>query len=253
MSISRNELLAWLNTTLMPEKFKDYAPNGLQVEGREQISRVMTGVTASQALLDAAVEWGADAVLVHHGYFWKGENPCITGMKQRRLKTLLLNDINLLGYHLPLDAHPTLGNNAVLAARLGITITDGLEPGNPQSIGVIGELAESISLDAFAQRVNKALGRAPLTVDGGEREIKRIGLCTGGAQGYIDKAIDLGLDAYLSGEISEPTVHSARENAIHYIAAGHHATERYGVQAVGEALAEQFSIEHRFMDIDNPV
>lgn len=253
MSISRSELLEWLDATLMPEKFKDYAPNGLQVEGRAQISRVMTGVTASQALLDAAVEWGADAVLVHHGYFWKGENPCITGMKQRRLKTLLLNDINLLGYHLPLDAHPTLGNNAVLAARLGITITGGLEPGNPQSIGVIGDLAEPMSLNAFGERVSNMLGRAPLTIDGGDGEIKRIGLCTGGAQGYIDKAIDLGLDAYLSGEISEPTVHSARENGIHYIAAGHHATERYGVQALGDALAAQFSIEHRFVDVDNPV
>lgn len=253
MSISRKELIRYLDQRLSPERFRDYAPNGLQVEGAEQISRVITGVTASQALLDEAVAWGADTVLVHHGYFWKGENPCITGMKQRRLKTLLQNNMNLIGYHLPLDAHPEIGNNATLAALLGIEISDGLEPGNPLSIGVVGEFSEALSLDKLGIRIAQALGREPTLIGGGNHLIKTIGLCTGGAQDYIDKAIDLGLDAYLSGEISERTVHSARENGVHYIAAGHHATERYGVKELGEELAREFGLDVRFVDIDNPV
>lgn len=253
MSISRKELVRYLDQRLSPERFRDYAPNGLQVEGTAEICRVITGVTASQALLDEAVAWGADTVLVHHGYFWKGENPCITGMKQRRLKTLLQNDMNLIGYHLPLDAHPEIGNNAMLAALLGIEITDGLESGNPLSIGVVGKFAEPLSLNDLGARIAKALGREPVLIEGGDHLIQTIGLCTGGAQDYIDKAIDRGLDAYLSGEISERTVHSARENGVHYIAAGHHATERYGAKALGEELARKFDLEVRFVDMDNPV
>lgn len=253
MSISRKELVNYLDQRLTPERFRDYAPNGLQVEGCEQVSRIVTGVTASQALIDAAVAWSADAILVHHGYFWKGENPCITGMKQRRIKTLLQHDINLLGYHLPLDAHPDIGNNAVLAGLLGITVTGGLEEGNPLSIGITGKLDVPMSLQELGDRISQVLNRAPMLIAGGEHRITTIGLCTGGAQGYIDKAIDLGLDAYLSGEISEPTVHSARENGVHYIAAGHHATERFGAKALGEELAQTFGIEQMFVDIDNPV
>lgn len=253
MSVTTEQLIDYIDARLSAARFKDYAPNGLQVEGRPVIKRLLTGVTASQALLDEAVRWQADAVLVHHGYFWSGESPCVVGMKQRRLKTLLLNDINLIGYHLPLDAHPELGNNACLARRLGLEVDGGLEPDNPFSIGVTAHFAAPLSLNELEQRIAQVLQRPPLVIAGGEHLITRVGLCSGGAQGYIDKAIGLGLDAYISGEISEHTVHSARENGIHYVAAGHHATERYGVQALGEELAQAFGLEHCFIDVDNPV
>ncbi|TWI55408.1 dinuclear metal center YbgI/SA1388 family protein [Pseudomonas duriflava] len=230
---------------------KDYCPNGLQVEGRSTVSRIVTGVTASQALLDAAVEAKADAVLVHHGYFWKNEDARIIGMKQRRLKTLLAHDISLLAYHLPLDLHPEVGNNIQLARRLGITVHEGLEPGNSRSIVLRGSLAEPIDAAAFARHVASILGREPLVIEG-TRPIEQIAWCTGGAQGYIDQAIAAGVDAYLTGEVSEQTVHSARESGISFFAAGHHATERYGVQALGEYLAAQFDLEHLFIDIPNP-
>ncbi|SDI42988.1 Nif3-like dinuclear metal center hexameric protein [Pseudomonas panipatensis] len=232
-------------------RIQDYCPNGLQVEGRAQVRRIVSGVTASQALLDAAVAADADAVLVHHGYFWKGENPCVVGMKQRRLKTLLSHDISLLAYHLPLDLHPEVGNNVQLARQLGLTIEGPLEPGNPRSIVLLGAPAEPLSPADFAAQVARSLGREPLLVEG-QRAIRRIAWCTGGAQGYIDQAIAAGVDAYLTGEVSEQTVHSARENGITFIAAGHHATERYGVQALGRYLAERFGIEHQFIDCPNP-
>jgi dinuclear metal center YbgI/SA1388 family protein len=247
--ILSNELEQYLNHLLSVNKFKDYAPNGLQVEGRKQIHKLVTGVTACQALLEAAVEQGADAVLVHHGYFWRGDNPVVRGMHQRRLATLLKNDLNLFAYHLPLDAHPELGNNAQLAKRLGLTINGVL---NEQGVGNLGTLAEALSLQEFGAKLEQALQRKPLLVAGGEHKIQRIAWCTGGAQGYIQEALAFGVDAYLSGEISEPTTHSARENNLHYIAAGHHATERYGVQALGEHLAAQFGLECVFVEIDNP-
>ncbi len=253
MSVKLSDILAYINTELTPELFKDYCPNGLQVEGKADISKVVTGVTASQALIDQAIAEKADLLLVHHGFFWKGEDSCITKTKRKRIKALLDHDINLLAYHLPLDAHPQLGNNAQLAKRLGIVMTDGLEPGNPRSIGNIGELPEPISAAAFAEQVAKVLEREPLLISGGDHLIKQVGFCTGGAQGYIEKATDLGLDAYISGEISEPTVHHAREYGIHYFSAGHHATERYGVQALGEALVQQFGLQHQYIEIDNPV
>lgn len=241
-----------INTLLNVGKFRDYAPNGLQVEGRAEVKRIVTGVTASQALLDAAVEHNADAVLVHHGYFWKGESPVIRGMKKRRIATLLQHDISLLGYHLPLDAHPMLGNNAQLAARLGICTEGVMDERELQGVGNVGSLAEPVSLDAFGQHVAAVLGRKPLLITGGEHPIRRMAWCTGGGQGHIQQAVELGVDAYLSGEISEHTVHVARENGIHYLAAGHHATERYGIQALGNYLAEQFGLEHYFLDINNP-
>ena len=242
-----------LNTLLNVGTFRDYAPNGLQVEGRADVKRIVTGVTASQELLDAAVEYQADAVLVHHGYFWKSESPVIRGMKKRRLATLLKHDISLLSYHLPLDAHPILGNNAQLAAHLGIRTEGVMDEGELQGVGNVGSLAEAVSLDAFGQHVAAVLGREPLLIAGGEHPIRRIAWCSGGAQGYIQQAFELGVDAYLSGEISENTVHFARENGIHYIAAGHHATERYGIQALGEHLAATWGLEHCFIDINNPV
>jgi dinuclear metal center YbgI/SA1388 family protein len=196
---------------------------------------------------------GADLLLVHHGYFWKGESAAITGIKQRRLKTLLTNDLNLLAYHLPLDVHPELGNNVQLAKLLGWQITGPLEAGNPRSVGLEGVLPEAHTGEQLAQALAAVLGREPLFIAGHQRPVKRIAWCTGAAQGYIDKAIALGVDAFVTGEVSEPTVHAARENGINFYAAGHHATERYGVQALGEHLAEQFGLEHRFIDMDNPV
>ncbi len=251
MATTLTELVAAADRLLRPENFADYCPNGLQVEGRSQVRRIVSGVTASLALLEAALAANADAILVHHGYFWKNETPQITGIKRRRLRLLLENDISLLVYHLPLDAHPQWGNNAQLAAQLDIDVTGGLQPGaNP--IGNIGRLAEAMSLQSFADKVTRRLGRAPLVVAGGTHPINTIGWCTGGAQSYIEQAAVLGADAFLSGEVSEQTVHLARELGLHFIAAGHHATERYGVAAVGRYLATELGIEHQFIDIDNP-
>ncbi len=251
MSIALRELVAELDVLLGTARIADYCPNGLQVEGRAKVRRIVSGVTASQALLDAAVARGADLVLVHHGYFWKSENPCVTGMKQRRLKTLLAHDISLLAYHLPLDMHPELGNNVQLGLRLGLLAEASLEPGNPRAVGVIGHLPQPLPAAEFAARVAQALGREPLLVDR-EQPVQRIAWCTGGAQGYIEQAIAAGADLYLTGEVSEATVHAARENGIAFIAAGHHATERYGVQALGDWIAGRFGVEHLFVDCDNP-
>lgn len=250
--VRRDDMLHALDTLLKPQQFRDYCPNGLQVEGREQIRRVITGVTACQALLDAALVEEADAVLVHHGYFWKNEDARIRGMKRQRLHTLLKNDLNLFAYHLPLDAHPDLGNNIQLARRLGLSVTGWLGEGD-SALGLVGRLPELMPAADFAALVEEALGRDTLHIGESEDEIDSIAWCTGAAQGFIEQAQAAGVDAYLSGEISEPTVHFARETGIHYFSAGHHATERYGVQALGEWLARQFDIEHIFIDIDNPV
>ncbi len=253
MAVSIDQLVRYCDQLLEAKRFRDYCPNGLQVEGRQQVQRLVTGVTACQALLDEALDWQADLVLVHHGYFWKGEAAAITGIKRKRLHTLLVNDLNLMAYHLPLDAHAELGNNAQLAKRLGITLEGPLEPGQDPAIGNMGQLEQPLTLAAFAERVEQVLGRVPQLVVGGEHSIQRVALCTGAAERMIDLALEQGADLYLSGEISEPVVHTAREAGIHYCGAGHHATERYGVQALGEHLAAQFGLEHRFIDIDNPV
>ena len=244
------ELVNYLDGLLMPGKFRDYCPNGLQVEGRSEIGRIVAGVTASQALLDAAVVHNADAILVHHGYFWKGEDGRVTGIRRKRLATLLAKDISLLAYHLPLDAHPELGNNAQLARRLG-WIPDGRF--GEQDIAWLGTLAEPCDLPGLAAKVGAVLGRVPLVIGDGSRPIRRIGWCSGGAQGYFEQAIALGVDAFMSGEISEQTVHLARESGVAYLAAGHHATERYGVEALAEHLAQEFALSCSFIDLDNPV
>lgn len=251
--VERRALLAALDDVLSPQSFSDYCPNGLQVEGRTVIRRLVTGVTACQALLDAAVEARADAVLVHHGYFWKGEDARVTGMKKRRLATLLANDLNLIAYHLPLDAHPDLGNNAQLAQRLGLVLTGPLDPREKRSVGNTGELAAPETAGRFAARVGSLLGREVFHVGDPSALIRTIGWCTGAAQGYIGQAVEAGVDLYLTGEVSEQTVHVAREAGIQFLACGHHATERYGVQAVGDWLATRFGIEHRYIDILNPV
>ncbi|HID81831.1 MAG TPA: Nif3-like dinuclear metal center hexameric protein [Thiotrichales bacterium] len=245
-----NAIVEYANELLKINQFKDYCPNGLQVEGRAQVKKIISGVTACQALIDAATQEQADVLLVHHGYFWRSEDASITGIKLRRIKALLDNSLSLLAYHLPLDAHVELGNNVSLAARLGFQ-TEGVL--TSELIGNYGSLAQPLDADGLASRISTALGREPLVIPAGPEKIQRIGWCTGAAQNYIDQAIRLELDAYISGEISEQTVHQAREAGIHYFAAGHHATERYGVQSLGEHLAQHFDVSHQFIDIDNPV
>ncbi len=248
------ELVAYTNRLLAVENFNDYCPNGLQVEGRSEVHTLIGGVTACQALLDAAIAQQADAILVHHGWFWKGEDPRIVGMKQRRLAALLRHDISLIAYHLPLDAHPELGNNAQLAQRLDLTVT-GTTGGNGRMPGLVmlGELPEPVSGADFAVRIETRLQRKPLHIPGSDAPIRRLAWCTGAAQSSIEIAVNEGADAFLTGEASEPTVHFARENGLHFFAAGHHATERYGVQALGAYLAQQFGLRFAFIDINNPV
>ncbi|MEQ5839947.1 Nif3-like dinuclear metal center hexameric protein [Paraburkholderia acidicola] len=249
--MDRIELELYLNNVLETARFKDYCPNGLQVEGRRRVKKLATGVTASLAFLEAALEWGADAVLVHHGYFWRNEAAPITGRKYRRLKLLLANDLNLFAYHLPLDDHPLYGNNAQLGARLGL-IADDIRFGDNQ-LGWLSTLPMPLSLAHFTAEVEQTLGRTPLVFGDPDRELRRIGWCTGAAQGYFDAAIDAGADVYLTGEVSEPVAHTAAESGVAFIAAGHHATERYGVQSLGTHISETFDVEHLFIDIDNPV
>lgn len=242
------ELENIVNQLLNTAAFSDYAPNGLQVEGRSEVRKVVTGVTACQALLDEAVRLQADAVLVHHGYFWKSESPAIKGMKRNRLKTLLANDINLYGWHLPLDGHAQLGNNALLAQLLDIEVR-----GEIALLLPWGELPDSPTGEQLAQRIEQRLGRTPLHCgDNAPERIRRIAWCTGGGQGYIDDAIAYGVDAFITGEVSEKTIHSARENGVHFFAAGHHATERAGIRALGEWLAANHGLDVTFVDIDNP-
>ncbi|AXY41222.1 Nif3-like dinuclear metal center hexameric protein [Halomonas sp. JS92-SW72] len=251
--MNRDALVAACDRELAAERFKDYTINGLQVEGRETVRRVLSGVTACQALLDEAVAWQADLVLVHHGFFWKNEPVAITGMKRRRIRTLLAHDISLLAYHLPLDAHVTLGNNAELARRLAFRV-QGCADGEPgEGLLWLGSPPAGLDARGLAAHLGQRLEREPLLVEApGQGEIRRVAWCTGGAQDMITAAWEAGADAFISGEISERTTHLARELGIHYLAAGHHATERYGVQALGEWLARGGGIEHRFVDIDNP-
>ena len=246
-------LVQYCDTLLNCKQFKDYCPNGLQVSGTQSVKTIVTGVTACQALLDEAVKLKADLVLVHHGFFWKGENPCITNLKRNRLNTLLRHDINLLAYHIPLDAHMTLGNNVQLAKQLGLTVTNTFETDYTPSIGLIGTLTQPLSAANFAHRIETVLKRKPLHIRTHDRLLKTIAWCTGAAQDYIEQASSCHVDAYLSGEISERTTHSARELGIDYFSAGHHATERYGIKALGEHISQHFDLTCTFVDIDNPV
>lgn len=251
--MKRSEFLSYLSQCLSPDKIRDFCPNGLQVEGSNEVNKIVTGVTASEALIDAAIARGADTILVHHGYFWKGEAAVVVGMKKRRLAKLLAHDINLIAYHLPLDIHPDLGNNAQLAKRLNIQPQRGLDAYDPNSVAMVGELASAMSLEQLAETVEVALARKPLICSGGEHVINTVAYCTGGGQSYIEAAASQGIDAFITGEVSEQTIHTAREMNIHFIAAGHHATERYGVKALGEHLAEKFAdLSVEFVDIDNP-
>lgn len=244
------ELLDYTGLLLQVERWRDYCPNGLQVQGRPEVTHIVSGVSASMALLEAAREAGADLVLVHHGYFWKNEDPRVIGIKHDRLRFLLQHDLNLVAYHLPLDAHPELGNNAQLAGLLGFEVEGWF---GEQPVGAYGHLAAPSSLAALGNRAEALLGRQPLLVGEPDRSVRRIAWCSGAAQDYLQQAIDLGVDAFLTGEVSEHTVHLSRESGVAFIAAGHHATERYGVRALGDHLAQRFGLSHQFIDLHNPV
>jgi dinuclear metal center YbgI/SA1388 family protein len=243
------EIASYLSALLQTSSFKDYGPNGLQVEGRADVHRLVSGVTASRALIDAAIDGRADAVLVHHGLFWRGHQGPVTGWLKQRLQPLLAHDINLLAYHLPLDAHAEFGNNAQFGRRFG-WLADARF--GEQDLGFIGSLLQPITLSALTQQIELALGRAPVVVPGDGRSLRRMAWCTGGAQSYFEAAIASGADAFVTGEISEPQAHIARETGVTFVACGHHASERFGAPALGEHLAQRFGLEHRFIDVDNP-
>jgi dinuclear metal center YbgI/SA1388 family protein len=245
-----NEITQYVAQLLQVDRFKDYCPNGLQVEGKTEVRKIVSGVTASMALLQAAKDADADLILVHHGYFWRGEDARITGIKRQRLGFLINHNLNLLAYHLPLDAHPELGNNAQLGKVLGI---EPLGYTGESNIVAYGNLANPMPLADFVQHVERRLQRQATVVGPQQKTVQKVAWCTGAAQGYLDTAIELGVDVYISGEISEQTHHEALESGVSYISAGHHATERYGVQALGRHLAEKFDLEHQFIDIKNPV
>lgn len=254
MTTNINKIVDYCNNVLEPNRFKDYCPNGLQVSGKQEIRKIVTGVTACQRLLDSAVEAQADLILVHHGYFWSGEDQTVVGIKKNRLKTLLSHDLNLLAYHLPLDAHAEFGNNVQLAKLMNWQVLSGIEGESVgQSIVLIGELEKAVLASELKGQLASKLTREPLHIEAHDRKIKRIAWCTGSAQSYIQKVSNYQVDAFISGEISEQTTHLARELGVDYFAAGHHATESYGVQALGEHLAKTFNIEHQFINIDNPV
>jgi dinuclear metal center YbgI/SA1388 family protein len=243
-----HEIDAYLDVALDVAAFKDYGPNGLQVEGRAEVRRVVSGVTASLALIDAAIDARADALLVHHGLFWRGQDGRLTGWLGERVRRLMRHDINLFAYHLPLDAHPRWGNNVQLGERLGLAADARF---GEQDLGFVGT-CDDATLDGLGARVRAALGREPTVVGGDGRAIRRVAWCTGGAQGFFEAAIRAGADAYLTGEISEPQAHLARETGVAFLACGHHATERYGAPALGAHLAERFGLEHVFVDVPNP-
>ncbi len=256
MSTTRHELLHAFDLLLAPERFKDYGPNGLQVEGRTQIRKIVSGVTASRALIEAAIHAEADAIFVHHGLFWRGQSGCVTGWMRQRLGLLLGDDVNLFAYHLPLDAHPELGNNAQLALQLGLVARTGASGRfGEQELGFIGgrtEGGEFANASVLAAHVETVLKRPVTVVGRAQTAIKTVAWCTGGAQGYFEAAIAAGADAFITGEISEPQAHYAREMGVAFLACGHHATERYGAPAVAAHVAAQLELAHEFIDIDNP-
>jgi dinuclear metal center YbgI/SA1388 family protein len=249
--IDRDDFAKYLAQALDINRFRDYCPNGIQVEGRSAIKTIVTGVTASLALLEAAADVGADAILVHHGYFWRGEDARVIGPKQKRLKLLLTHDISLFAFHLPLDAHPEWGNNAQLGMRLGLAPTGRF---GENDLGWLGQPGPGVTtVGDLAIIVERRLGRAPLVIGDASQPLSTVAWCTGAAQNMLNDAIQAGAGVYLSGEVSEPTVHLAREAGVAYLSCGHHATERYGIEALGNHLAEYFGLAHHFIDIPNPV
>jgi dinuclear metal center YbgI/SA1388 family protein len=252
--ISREELALYLHEYLACASFNDYAPNGIQIEGKTSIRRICTAVTASESIIKKAAEQEADALLVHHGYFWRGEDPILTGMKRQRIGRLLAHDINLFAYHLPLDCHPDVGNNARLGKLFGVNAMQTHTAQKTPNLLWSGRLTTSMKPDAFSKFIEKTLAHTPIYIScDTEKPIQRIAWCSGAAQDFIEDAYQLGVDAYLSGEISERTYYQAKELGIHYFACGHHATERYGIQALGEHVAKRFKLSHQFIDSNNPV
>ena len=249
----RAELEDYLHNYLQVDAFQDYAPNGLQVEGKTEIHRICTAVTASHDVIKKACEHQADALLVHHGYFWKGEEPTLRGMKRTRIADLLAHDINLFGYHLPIDCHKLIGNNACIAKKLALKKLKSHSAGKTPDLLWTGELPKPLSADAFTHQLAQVFDRVPQCIVGSDKIIKKIAFCSGAAQDFIENAAALGVDAYISGEISERTYYQAKELGVHYFACGHHATERDGIHTLGKHLAEQFGLEHMFIDSDNPV
>jgi dinuclear metal center YbgI/SA1388 family protein len=247
--VTRDELQSHLRQLLGVDRFRDYGPNGLQVEGRAHVRRLVSGVTASRELIEAAVHERADALLVHHGLFWRGHDGRLTGWLRARVALLMAHEINLFAYHLPLDAHEPWGNNAQFGARLGLQADTRF---GEQELGFCGPAGALASFDDLVAACAGVCGRPPVAVPGDGRALSRIGWCTGGAQGAFEAAIDAGVDAYVTGEISEPQAHIARETGVAFVACGHHATERFGAPALAGYLAERFALEHRFIDIANP-
>ncbi|MCF6775779.1 Nif3-like dinuclear metal center hexameric protein [Thiotrichales bacterium 19X7-9] len=256
MSVTQFDLTKYLDNLLQKEPIKDYCPNGLQIDSHNKtINKLISGVTASESLINQAIKEDADALVVHHGLFFKGEPQTITSWKFKRIEKLIKHNISLYAYHLPLDVHPIYGNNVQLAKELNLNITGTFETDTQPALGLTTEVTSSIELNALAKHIESSLLRKPLVIQSDyiPDSIKHIGICTGGAQGFISYAKNAQLDVYISGEISERTTHLAKELGIHYIAAGHHATERYGIKALGEHIAQFFNLEHKFIDIDNPV
>ena len=247
------DIIQWCDQTLKSPEFKDYAPNGLQIEGKTEVRKILAAVTASQDAIDAAIRENADLLLVHHGYFWKGEAYPITGMRGKRIKSLIQHDISLLAYHLPLDSHPSLGNNAAIADLLKLERIEALDPSERHPIGNIGYLNQPMPVEDFKKFVSETLKFDVTHLPADKNMIEKVGFCTGGAQDFIVKAAEQGCDAYISGEVSERTFYEAKELGIHYFACGHHATERYGVQRLGQAISEQFDIEYVYFELNNPI
>ena len=247
------DIIQWCDQTLKSPEFKDYAPNGLQIEGKTEVHKILAAVTASQDAIDAAIRENADLLLVHHGYFWKGEAYPITGMRGKRIKSLIQHDISLLAYHLPLDSHPSLGNNAAIADLLKLERIEALDPSERHPIGNIGYLNQPMPVEDFKKFVSEKLKFDVTHLPADKNMIEKVGFCTGGAQDFIVKAAEQGCDAYISGEVSERTFYEAKELDVHYFACGHHATERYGVQRLGQAISEQFDIEYVYFELNNPI
>ena len=247
------DIIQWCDQTLKSTEFKDYAPNGLQIEGKTEVRKILAAVTASQDAIDAAIRENADLLLVHHGYFWKGEAYPITGMRGKRIKSLIQDDISLLAYHLPLDSHPSLGNNAAIADLLKLERIEALDPSERHPIGNIGYLNQPMPVEDFKKFVSETLKFDVTHLPADKTMIEKVGFCTGGAQDFIVKAAEQGCDAYISGEVSERTFYEAKELDVHYFACGHHATERYGVQRLGQAISEQFDIEYVYFELNNPI
>ncbi|MGA8883831.1 MAG: Nif3-like dinuclear metal center hexameric protein [Acinetobacter sp.] len=248
-----NDIIQWCNQALKAHEFKDYAPNGLQIEGKSEVRKIVCAVTASQDAIEAAVAQGADLLLVHHGYFWKGEAYPITGMRGKRIKTLIQHDISLAAYHLPLDSHPVLGNNAAIADLLELENIEALDPSERNPVGNIGYLKQPMAPEAFQAFASARLGFNAIHLPAAPAFIQKVGFCTGGAQDYISKAAEQHCDAYISGEVSERTFYEAKELNVHYYACGHHATERHGVQRLAKAISEQFNIEYSYFELNNPI